>query len=180
MNNPVLMRVGERCQRLACQVELDRSRRASLDAIGERFNSELHRNHEVIVDVTRVKHREYVRVPQPRRDAHLVEDLVVAGFPGFLGQFERDLDLLDRVAGAVDVRERPARDTTENAVLADALPSPEHGQPPVRTRRTASFQPCSRRSRCAPCMAGSNNASRCQRRLSSAGDATTPASNPAR
>jgi len=39
-----------------------------------------------------------------------------------LWNLERNLHLLDRIVGAVDIGERPGRNATENPVFADKLP----------------------------------------------------------
>jgi hypothetical protein len=104
----------------------------------------------------------------------------VTGALILLGDLERDLDLLDRIVGTIHVGQWPARNAAENPVLAYFLPRPVHAQVPDRTRRTASFQPASRRSRWGAFIRGSNNASRLHKSLMAAGELTTPAWKPAR
>ena len=64
-----------------------------------------------------------------------------------LGYLERNLKLLDRIVGTVDISQRPGRYAPENAVFADSLAGSKQDQALVRTRRTASFQPSSNCSR---------------------------------
>ena len=92
-----------------------------------------------------------------------------------LRNLQCDTRLVNGIESTIHIGKRTRRDAPENPVLADTLSGVKQCQRPDRTRRTASCHPSSKRSRCADCMLGSNNASRRHKLPMSEGDATTPA-----
>ena len=121
VNDLVGVGMRHRCQCLCREVERACRRNPSFDPIRERFLAELHRDDKLVVDVAGVHHSQNIRVPELGRNLHLVQELFVSAAVIRLRDFQCDLDLLDRVVGAIDIGQRASRQSFQYSVLADPL-----------------------------------------------------------
>ena len=123
VNDLVLVGMREGCDSLAGQVQRTRCRNAALDAIRKRLFAQLHRDHEVVIDIARVEHRQDVRVLQFRRNLDLVQEFFVPGVGIGPWYLQRDPLLLDRVVSAIHIGKRTGRYAAEDPVFTDFLSS---------------------------------------------------------
>ena len=69
------MRMSQRRNGLASQIQRTCRRHAPLDSIGQGLLTQLHGNYEMIIDIARVQHRQDVWMTQLGCDLHLVQEL---------------------------------------------------------------------------------------------------------
>lgn len=122
MDDPVLMCIRERGERLPGKIERRCRRNAPHDPVSEGLDAELHRNDELIVDETRIVDLENVRVIELERDLHFVQEIFVADSVAEFRDLESDARVQDRVRCPIHIRERTRGDPPENSVFTKLLP----------------------------------------------------------
>jgi hypothetical protein len=120
MDDSMLMRMGERFEHLLGEVEGQRQRDATAEAVAQSALAHGICQDELAVDLVGVLEGKDVRVMQAGADSDLAtEDLeTILGQEMTVGELECDIDAFDRVVGTIDSRETAFGDASLNPILA--------------------------------------------------------------
>ncbi len=127
MDDLAAVRMRHRRQRMRREVKRELGRHAARHAIGEGLDTQRHRDHEQVIDETRILNGEHIGVLHAHRQARLAAELVqeMIIHDARMGNLERHLDAMDCVIRLVHGRPWTIRQTPLDTVFAEFLSGPE-------------------------------------------------------